>query len=59
MLTLDQIKSVDERLREMPDDELEKVRQVLYDLGRLALENWLSTKNVSKIPVGNGQKTNK
>ena len=45
MLSLEQLRQADPRLREVPDDVLDRVRANLYGLGQFAFEEWLKKRN--------------
>ncbi len=51
MIGLEEMRNIDPRLREIPDQELIKIRHSLYALGQLALERYLEHKNGSKNPL--------
>jgi hypothetical protein len=52
MLTIEQCREIDPRLKNLPDELVEKIRDSLYALGQLAFDEWVEDRNVSKIPVG-------
>ena len=52
MLSLEQCREIDPRLRDLPDELVEEIRDKLYALGQLAFDEWTEEQDVSKIPVG-------
>lgn len=48
MLSIDQLKQIDPKLKTLTDEELELVRYKLYELGQFAFEEWLKSKNNPK-----------
>jgi hypothetical protein len=52
MLSLEQLRKIDPRLKSVPDEELEHVRAKLYEIGQFAFEEWIKEKNKSKaVPI--------
>jgi hypothetical protein len=51
MLSLDQIRRIDPNLSDIPDEELLKIRNKLYGIVDLALDN-LEKAGVPKSPLG-------
>ena len=51
MISLEEMRKIDPRLLEMPDEEVKKIRDYLYQLGNLAFDTWLE-KKVPKSPLG-------
>ena len=45
MLSLEKLRDIDPRLKMLSDEQLERVRAKLYDLGQLAFETWLKERN--------------
>lgn len=45
MISLDQLRIIDPRLKDCPDEVLEPVRDRLYALGQFAFEEWLKERN--------------
>ncbi len=52
MMPLDQFRKLEPEFASMPDDELTKIRNLLYQAANLALENFFEDKNGSKNLVG-------
>ena len=48
-ISLEEIRKLEPALERIPDKELEKIRQQLYDLGQLALECFIERKVGSKM----------
>ena len=53
MLSLNQLREVDPRLRDCPDDVLERVRAKLYELGQFAFDEWLKERSRPSRTVPN------
>ena len=49
MISLDELKKIDPKLSKYSDEELEKIRALLYSLGQLAIESFLDNKKGSTI----------
>jgi hypothetical protein len=49
MISLDQLKKIDPKLSKYSDEELTKIRALLYSLGQLAIESFLESKKSSTI----------
>ena len=49
MISLDELKRIDPNLKKYSDEDLTKIRALLYSLGQLAIESFLDKKNVSTI----------
>jgi len=52
MLTLEECRHLDPTLKKLSDEELTKVRDALYELGRIIFDDWRSTNFGSNYPVG-------
>jgi hypothetical protein len=52
MLTLEELRQIDPKLKELSDKELIKVRAALYKLGQIIFDDWLSENYGSKYPIG-------
>lgn len=50
MISIEKCRKIDPGLKHLNDEELTKARDLLYELGQLALESYLANKNVSKNP---------
>lgn len=51
MISLERLREIDPRFREVTDEELIKIRYSLYILGQLALESFIEKKTGSKYPI--------
>ncbi len=51
MISLEELRKTDHRLKNIPDKELIKIRRSLYSLGQLALESFIEKKTSSKYPI--------
>ncbi len=51
MISLEELRKIEPRFKEMPDEELMKIRHSLYSLGQLSLESFLEKKTGSKFPL--------
>ncbi len=51
MMSLEEMRKIEPALKKVTDQELEKARKLLYDLGRLSLECFMESKAGSKYPV--------
>jgi hypothetical protein len=49
MISLDEMKRIDPRLAKYSDEELSKIRTLLYSLGQLAVESFLDSHSGSTI----------
>jgi len=49
MISLDELKRIDPNLKKYSDEDLTKIRALLYSLGQLAIESFLDKKSVSTI----------
>jgi hypothetical protein len=58
MLSLNQLKRLDPKLKKLSPEELERARDLLYGLGELALSEWFK-KSGSKNKSGSRPKDNK
>lgn len=59
MISLDQIRSLEPKLKDSSDEEVSIIREKLYELAQLTFDSWVD-ENGSKIPVGlNDLDTNK
>jgi hypothetical protein len=56
MLSIEDCKKIDPRLALLSDEEVEKIRDHLYLVAELAIENFLEELTVPKIPLGYGLK---
>ena len=56
MLNLEYLRRIDPSLKTLSDEDLERVRAKLYDIGQFAFEEWLKERNKPKVvpfyPVG-------
>ncbi|MEI7709125.1 MAG: hypothetical protein WCI76_00220 [bacterium] len=52
MISLEDLKRIEPKLQGKSDEELTKIRNLLYGLGQLTLETYLERKSGSKFPVG-------
>jgi len=52
MISLERLKEIDPKLQGKSDEELTKIRNLLYGLGQLTLETYLERKSGSNFPVG-------
>jgi hypothetical protein len=48
MITLNDMKRIDPKLSKYSDQELEKIRALLYSLGQLAFDSWMDRQKGSK-----------
>lgn len=51
MISLDHIRELEPKLKNVSDEEVAIIREKLYGLGQLMFETWTDD-NDSKIPVG-------
>lgn len=51
MLSIEQCRKVDPAIKDLPDEEVARLRDALYGFGQLAFEVWQSEKFGSKNPV--------
>ena len=54
MLSLEQCRKIDPRLKDMPDEAVAKIRDLLYEVGQLAFDTW-TEENGSKYPFGDSE----
>ena len=52
MISLERLKEIEPKLQGKSDEEIIKIRNLLYGLGQLTLETFLERKSGSKFPVG-------
>lgn len=52
MLSIESLRKIDPSLGNFTEDELEKIKKSLYDLGQLIFEDWNTNRYSSKNPVG-------
>ena len=50
MLSLEKCKKIDSELKALSDKELIGARDLLYQMGQLAFDNWIKEKRSSKSP---------
>ena len=50
MITLDELRQIEPALKNTSDEELTKIRNLLYGQAQLAIECWLEDKSGSKNP---------
>lgn len=55
MISLEQLKRIDPKIRDLSDEQIELVRAKLYILGQLMFDEWIKTKAVPNHPVGLSQ----
>ena len=53
MISIEECRKIDPRLEAMSDEEVTKIRNMLYQLGQLAFRQWIK-RSSSKIPRGEG-----
>ena len=51
MISLEKLREIDPALRGKSDEELTKIRNLLYGLGKLTLESYIQEKTGSKFPI--------
>ncbi len=51
MISLEELRRIDPRLKNVPDEKLIKIRHSLYSLAQLGIESYLEKKTGSKYPV--------
>ena len=51
MLSPEHLRRIDHNLSHLTDDEIVKIRDSLYDLGRLIFDDWIQNNAGSKYPV--------
>lgn len=51
MISIEDMRNIDPRFREVTDEELIKIKHSLYILGQLALESYIESKTGSKNPL--------
>ncbi|MCC7160618.1 hypothetical protein IT399_02780 [Candidatus Nomurabacteria bacterium] len=52
MISLERLKEIEPKLKDKSDEELVKIRDLLYGLAKLSLESYLEDKSGSNFPVG-------
>ena len=52
MISLDECRKIQPELADLPDEEVSKIRELLYGLGQLVFETWNEEKSGSKNPLG-------
>ena len=52
MISLDECRKIQPELADLPDEEVSKIRELLYGLGQLVFETWNEEKCGSKNPLG-------
>jgi len=52
MLSLHQLRKIDPILKDLPDEEVLRMREQLYELGELIFEDWQRSRKCPKSPVG-------
>ena len=52
MISIEELRKIDPEMENLSDEELTKVREMLYSLGQLAFDSWLEDNDGSKNPVG-------
>lgn len=50
MMSLEELRKVEPKFKDLPDEELTLIRQFLYALGELVFDRWLAQRNGSKNP---------
>ncbi|MCX6755183.1 MAG: hypothetical protein NT068_01395 [Candidatus Nomurabacteria bacterium] len=58
MISLERLQEIEPRLQGKTNEELIKIRNLLYGLGQLSLEMYLKEKTGSKFPVRVGGLSN-
>lgn len=48
MLSIEQLRKIDPTLSDHTDEELERVRAKLYEIGQFAFEQWIKARNKPK-----------
>ena len=51
MLNTERCKNIEPEFKELPDEEILKIRDSLYGLGHLIFEDWIKTEKSSKYPA--------
>jgi len=51
MMSLDECRKIDPRLKDLPDEAVAKIRDLLYEMGQLAFDTWQENGG-SKYPFG-------
>lgn len=51
VLSLEKLREIDPNLLEISDDELVKIKNKFYELGRLIFDDWLENGGGSKYPT--------
>lgn len=49
MLSVEECREIDPKLNDLTDEQVREIRDALYDLGQLAIEDWLEKKRAGKI----------
>ena len=52
MISLDECKKIQPELAGLSDEEVTKIRELMYGLGQLVFETWNEKKSDSKNPLG-------
>jgi len=52
MISLDECRKIQPELADLPDEEVSKIRELLYGLGQLVFETWHEEKSGSKNQLG-------
>ena len=52
MISLDECRKIQPELADLPDEEVSKIRELMYGLGQLVFETWNEKKSDSKNPLG-------
>lgn len=52
MISLEKIKLIEPDLNNLPEEEVVRIHESLYELGQLMFEDWLKNDKCSKYPVG-------
>ncbi len=52
MISLDECRKLESDLMNLPDEEVTKIRNLMYGLGQLIYETWDEERTDSKIPLG-------
>jgi hypothetical protein len=56
MISLDQFKRIDPDLKNLPEEDIERIRIKLYEIGQFAFDEWIKEQNkpkpVQRYPVG-------
>ena len=52
MISLDECRKLEPDLTKLSDEEVTKIRNLMYGLGQLIYETWDEERSDSKIPLG-------